>query len=184
MKTLIICLVLVLAAGVSRAQKITELKEAKVGFAPLSSEVVRDGNSYAFNVKESYVGEFEANPIAFMEAYFDIQNFIDEVKHENYDSYQVTFSSKKGQLKADFDKEGNLGATSERFKNILLPAGLREQLYRDHEGWAMVKNVRVSRGENGLIDKEVYRIKLKNGTKSKTLKIDGMAAERNEVASN
>lgn len=184
MKTLIICLVFALVAGVSRAQKITELKEAKVGFAPLSSEVVRDGNSYAFNVKESYAGEFETNPIAFMEAYFDIQNFIDEVKHENYDSYQVTFSSKKGRLKADFDKEGNLEATSERFKNILLPASLREQLYRDHKGWAMVKNVRVSRGESGVIDTEFYRIKLRNGDKRKILKIDGIAAERNEVVSN
>ena len=184
MKTLIIYLVLVIWAGVSQAQEITELKEAKVGFAPLSSEVIQDGNSYSFNVKENYTGEFEENPIAFMKAYFDIDNFIAEVKEEKYDGYQISFRSKKGHLRADFDKNGKLGATSERFKNILLPASLREQIYRDHKGWEMVKNIRVTRGENGLVNKEFYRIKLRNGDQRKTLKIDGMAAERNEVASN
>ncbi len=184
MKTLFIYLVLVIWAGVSQAQEITELKEAKVGFAPLSSEVIRDGNNYSFNVKETYTGEFEANPLAFMEAYFDIHNFIDEVRDEEYDGYQVTFRSKKGRLQADFDERGNLQATSERFKNILLPANIREQLYREHKGWEMVKNIRMTRGENGLVNKEMYRIKLKNGTQRKILKIDGLAAERSEVASN
>lgn len=184
MKTLFIYLVLATWAGVSQAQEITELKEAKVGFAPLSSEVVRDGNNYTFNVKESYTGEFEANPVAFMEAYFDVHNFISEVKDQQYDGYKVTFRSKKGHLQADFDKYGNLGATSERFKNIALPANLREQLYRDHKGWAMVKNVRITKGENGLVNKELYRIKLRKGNERKTLKIDGIAAERSDVASN
>lgn len=125
MKTLFIYLVLVMWAGVVQAQEITELKEAKVGFAPLSSEVIRDGNNFSFNVKETYTGEFEANPIAFMTAYFDIHNFINEVQKEEYDGYQVTFRSKKGHLKADFDEKGNLEKTSERFKNIVLPASQR-----------------------------------------------------------
>lgn len=184
MKTLFIYLVLVMWAGVIQAQEITELKEAKVGFAPLSSEVIRDGNNYSFNVKETYAGEFEANPIAFMTAYFDIHNFIHEVQKEEYDGYQVTFRSKRGHLKADFDERGNLEKTSERFKNILLPANLREQLYRDHKGWEMVKNIRVTRGENGLVKKEIYRIKLHKGTQRKVVKIDGIAAERSEVVSN
>lgn len=184
MKTLFIYLVLVIWAGVSQAQEITELKEAKVGFAPLSSEVIRDGNQFSFIVKESYAGDFEANPLAFMEANFDIHNFITVLKGEKFDSFQVTFSSKKGHLLADFDKHGNLGTTSERFKNIFLPASLREQLYKDHKGWKMVKNVRVTRGENGMVDKEFYRITLRNGDQRKTLKIDGITAERSEVASN
>ncbi len=184
MKTLIFYLVLVIWAGVSQAQEITELKEAKVGFAPLSSEVIRDGNNYSFNVKETYTGEFEANPLAFMEAYFDIHNFIAAVEDEKFDGYQVTFRSEKGQLRADFDKHGNLGATSERFKNIILPARLREQLYRDHKGWEIVKNIRVARGDNGLVNKEFYRIKLRNGDQRRTIKIDGLGAERNDVASN
>lgn len=184
MKTLFIYLVLVIWAGVCHAQEVTELKEAKVGFAPLASEVVRDGNNFTFNIKESYAGEFESNPLAFIETYFDINNFITEVRGEEYEGFQVTFKNKKGQFQAEFDKNGNLGSTSERFKNITLPANLREQLYRDHKGWVMLKNVRIARGQNGLVDKQLYRIKLKKGDQRKTLKIDGISAERSEVASN
>lgn len=184
MRTLFIYLVLVVWAGVSQAQEITELKEAKVGFAPLSSEVTKDGDSYYFNVSEAYQGEFENDAIGFMNSYFDIHNFIAEVENENYDSYQVSLVSGKGRLVADFDKHGNLGATSERFKNILLPADLREKIYKDHKGWKMVKNVRITHGKNGVVNKEIYRIRLESGKSRKLIKVDGLSAERSEVASN
>lgn len=184
MRTLFIYLVLVVWAGVSQAQEITELKEAKVGFAPLSSEVTKDGDSYSFKVNEAYQGEFENDALGFMNAYFDIDNFIAEVKDEKYDSYQVSFNSKKGHLIADFDKHGNLGATSERFRNILLPADLRERIYKDHQGWTMVKNVHLTQGKSGVLNKNIYRIKLENGKSRKVVKIDALSAERSEVASN
>lgn len=183
MRTLFIYLVLAVCASVMQAQEITELKEAKVGFAPLSSEVTRDGDSYSFKVNEAYTGEFENDAIGFMNAYFDIDNFIASVEDENYIAYQVNFVSRKGQLTADFDESGNLTKTSQRFKNILLPAEIREDLYRDHPGWTMVKNVRRSHGSNGLIEKEMYRIKLKNGSSTKIVKIDGLQTDRSEVAS-
>lgn len=162
MKTLIFYLVL-LVFGTGHAQEFTELKEAKVGFAPLSSEVKQSGNKFSFNVKESYSGEFEKDPLGFMEAYFDIENFIDAVSHDNYDSYEVSFVSRKGILKADFNSEGELVRSSSRFKNILLPEKLRSQLYRDHKGWAMTKNVHVTRGNGGILSKNYYKIKLENG---------------------
>lgn len=184
MRTLFIYLVLVLWAGVSQAQKITELKEAKVGFAPLSSEVIRDGDSFSYKVNEAYQGEFENDALGFMNAYFDINNFMTEVKDENYDSYQVSFISKKGHLIANFDKHGNLETTSERFRNILLPANLREEIYKDHNGWTMIKNVHLTQGKSGVLNKDIYRIKLENGKSRKIVKIDVLSAERNEVASN
>lgn len=183
MRTLVIYLVLVIWAGVMQAQEITELKEAKVGFAPLSSEVTQDGDSYSFKVNEAYAGEFENDAIGFMNAYFDIDNFIASVEDKDYIAYQVSFVSKKGQLVADFDDEGKLKQTSQRFKNILLPADLREELYRDHPGWTMIKNVRTGHGKNGLLEKDMYRIKLKNGNSRKTIKIDALQPERSEVAS-
>ena len=183
MRTLFIYLVLIVWAGVMQAQEITELKEAKVGFAPLSSEVTQNGDSYSFKVNEAFTGEFENDAIGFMNAYFDIDNFIASVEDKNYIAYQVSFVSRKGQLVADFDQEGNLKKTSQRFKNILLPAELREELYRDHAGWTMVKNVRRSHGKNGLVEKDIYRIKLKNGNNSKIVKIDALEPDRSEVAS-
>ncbi|MHA6281071.1 hypothetical protein ACXYMT_12900 [Salinimicrobium sp. CAU 1759] len=171
MKTLIFYLVL-LVFGTGHAQQITELKEAKVGFAPLSSEVKKSGNSFSFNVKESYAGEFEKDPLAFMDAYFDIENFINALSHEDYDSYEVSFVSRKGILKADFNAEGDLVRSSSRFKNIVLPEKLRSQLYRDHKGWAMTKNVHITRGNAGILNKSYYKIKLENGKDRKRITLE------------
>lgn len=164
------------------AQEIEELKEARVGFSPLTSDVVKDGNSYAFSVKEAYAGEFEEDPMAFMEAYFDIHNFISSVEDENYDAYQVNLKSKKGFLRADFDGNGNLGRTSERFVNTLVPPGIREQIYKKYQGWDMVKNVRIVKGRNGVVNKHLYKIVLRKDNDRKVLKINGFSTDRSEVA--
>ena len=182
MKTLIFSLVMLLA-GTIQAQEFTELKEAKVGFAPLSSNVEREGNSFTFRINEGYKGEFEKDPLAFMEANFDIQNFISQVKHEEYDSYEVSFVSGKGILKADFNKDGDLVKSSSRFKNIVLPEKLRDQLYRDHKGWAMTKNIHITAGRDGIVNKDYYKIKLENGKDRKRITLQAPLGG-SEVASN
>lgn len=184
MKTLFIYLALVFWAGAIQAQEITELKEAKVGFAPLSSDIQRDGDSFTYKVHETYMGEFERDPLAFLVNYFDIDNFIEQVKQEDYDSYIVNLLSGNGHLTANYDKSGNLTKTSEKFEDVILPPALRETLYRDHEGWEMVKNVHITTGRNGLVDRDFYRIKLKNNGRSMTLKVNASDAERGIVASN
>lgn len=172
MKTLVLYLVLVAMAATSHAQKITELDEAKVGFAPLSSDVLREGDNFSYKVNESYVREFEKDPLAFMDTYFDIDNFISEVKNASFDSYLVTFRSSRGSLEADFNSNGELVRSTSKFKNIILPEDLRKQLYRDHKGWRMVKNIHVTTGRNGLISKDFYKLKLENGKNKKNIVFD------------
>jgi hypothetical protein len=182
MKTVIFYLVL-LVIGTSHAQEFTELKEAKVGFAPMTSSVERNGNSFSFNVIEAVVGEFEEDPLAFMENHFSIHDFISELKPKQYDKYEVSFVSQKGILKADFDKNGKLVRTNSRFKNTLLPHNLRNDLYRDHKGWAMTKNVRITRSENGDVSKDYYKIKLENGKDRKRIVLE-VPLRVTDVASN
>lgn len=162
MKTLIFYLVL-LVAGTSQAQEITELKEAKVGFSSIYSDVDQDENRYSFTIKETYSGEFEKDPLAFMEANFDIQSFMDFTKDEEFDGYEVSFINRKGVLKANFNSNGELVRSSSRFKNIVLPEKLRSQLVKDHKGWTMTKNIHIARGKNGLVTKDYYKVKLENG---------------------
>ncbi|MCC8361188.1 hypothetical protein [Salinimicrobium sediminilitoris] len=182
MKTVIFYLVL-LVLGTSHAQEFTELKEANVGFAPMASSVERNGNSFSFNVKEAVVGEFEKDPLAFMENYFSIEDFISELKPEQYDRYEVSFVSQKGQLIADFDKNGKLVQTNSRFKNTLLPHNLRNDLYRDHKGWAMTKNIRITRGKNGDVSKDYYKINLENGKDRKKIVLQAPVSVT-DIASN
>jgi hypothetical protein len=161
------------------AQEVTKLKTTTVTFEPFVTDVVSYLDNHSFMVKENYAGEFSENPIKFMKENFDIQNFISyleskensDIQKLNIDSYQVTFSSKKGYLDAIFTKDGKLEATSQNFKNILLPLNVRRDLYTNYKGWNMVKNNYTASGKSDKIDNELYKIKIKNGNKSQIVKI-------------
>lgn len=184
MKTLIFSLLLVVATSVSHAQKITELEEAKVGFAPLDIEVSEDGESFTYRVSEAYTGEFAKNPIAFMKANFDIQNFMTTYADRNYDSYHITFTSGQGYLKADYDKDGNLVRTYQKFKDILLPLDVRRDLYNATKGWTMTGNKYIASGRGDLLEKEMYTVKLENGNRKQTVKLDPRSNAGSSVVSN
>lgn len=183
MKTIAIYFVLMFWATVTNAQEITVLNEARVDFEPISLEVTSDGDSYSFVISEKFRGEFENNPIRFTQKHFNIQNFISEVQHRNFDSYEVTFKSSRGSFWATFDEGGNLKKSSHRFKDVILPDELRHQLYRDYKGWKMVKNLHIAKGENGLVKKDFYKIELQNGKETKRIKIDADKPGEVEVAS-
>ncbi len=175
MKTLFFSLLLIVVTTFSQAQEI-QLEEAKVGFAPLDSKITRDGDSFSYKVTETYTGEFSKDPIAFMKANFDIGNFIAANANEDYDSYLVTFTSSKGYLSADFDRDGNLVKTFQKFKDIVLPLDIRREVYMANKGWVMTHNRYIAHGNGEILEKESYQIKLENGNQKRTLKLDPRAS--------
>lgn len=183
MKTLIFSLLLVVATTIGHAQEITQLEEAKVGFAPLDAEITRDGNSFSYSVKETHAGQFAKDAIGFMKANFNIQNFIAATADEGFDSYLVTFTSGNGYLSADFDADGNLVKTFQKFKDIVLPLDVRREVYMQNKGWTMVSNKYTASGNGDLLEREQYRIKLENGSQKRTMKLDPRASGTS-VASN
>lgn len=184
MKTVIISMLLAIWAYAGQAQEITQLEEARVLYTPEGAIVSSSGDSFSFNVNENYAGEFAEDPIAFMKANFNIQNFIASVKDKNYDSYLISFRSHNGLLRADFNKHGELVRTSQSFKNILLPLDVRQSVYNDYKGWSMVKNKYLASGDMDRIDKEMYKIKLVKDNKTQNVKIDPRQLRPGEVASN
>lgn len=184
MKTLFIFLAFFVGTAIANAQQVTELKEAKVGFSPMASEFTQNGNSFTFAVKELQKGDFEKDPVAFMNENIDMEKFLDLVKDKGYAHYQVKLKSTNGTLHASFNRNGVLGSTTERFENIALPRELMAQLLRDHQGWTMVKNVHITRGDNGRVAREFYKIKLENGKQSKNIKIAVNNDNLGDVASN
>jgi len=179
MKKLIFYSLLLLCFVSVKAQEVTQLKTTTITFEPIGFDVVSNLDNYSFIVKENYVGEFSKNPIKFMKENFDIKSFITyldgrkstNLRKTDYESYGVTFSSSKGYLEAKFSKDGELTETSQTFNNILVPLNVRRELYTSYKGWNMVKNTYTASGKSDQIDKELYRIKLKNGNKSQTVKI-------------
>jgi len=163
-----------------KAQEITQLEETNVTFQPYVTNVDSYiDNSFSVMVDENYAGEFSKNPIEFMKENFDIHSFIsfldqhksNGLQKTDYEYYQVTFSTNKGDLVAKFSTDGELEETSQNFKNILVPSDIRRELYRSYKGWNMVKNNYTASGKSDQIVKELYRIKLKNGNRSQIVKI-------------
>lgn len=182
MKTLAISLVFVLAAAISHAQGIIELNETRVDYSPLFSEMTQNGNTYIMKVRENHSREFEKDPITFLNKNFNARQFISLLNDRGYDSYHVSFKSRKGDLFAEYNKDGSLEFISHRFKNVMMPYPLMQQLYTDNKGWSVVKNVHIAYGKKGKIDRSFYKVTLKNGKQERKLKIDAPQVDRLAVA--
>lgn len=166
MRKLVILLLLV---GMATGQaQIIQLDEAKVS---AKDGKVKANSELNFTVLETYSNQFQKNPIAFMKENFDINAVIMDLQNSDYDSYVVEFKNRKGHLIANFDNEGKLLSTSQAFKNIALPLAICRDLVTNHKGWAMTKNQYLASGTGDVLDKEVYKITLKNGKETRRVKI-------------
>lgn len=171
MKKLVVCLMALMLAGLTNAQ-ITELKEARVGFDPLLPEITVEGDNYIFKVQEEYSGEFEEDPVAFLDKHCKIEAFIDLVQDGKTLEYEVAINSTKGKMRAKYCKEGNLLKLSYKLKNVLLPAHLQEEVYRNYKGWNMTRNIHVAKGKDGELVEEYYKIRLERAGEVQNLRID------------
>ncbi|UAB81582.1 hypothetical protein INR76_02130 [Marixanthomonas sp. SCSIO 43207] len=172
MKTLIISAVLCLSVTILSAQEVMELDPTELTYAPFNLSTIEQEDSFSYNVNERFNGQFAEDPIAFMNAHFDIQKVIDASENKKFDSYIVTLKSKDGYLKADFDQNGNLLKTQQNFKNVVLPLALRQDMHSTYQGWTLVKTKYNAKTKGDLLVKAFYRVKLENGNKRQSLKID------------
>lgn len=172
MKALIILLLFVVAT-VGQAQELTQLEEVKVEKALAKLKYVKINDRVVFKVDRAYVLEFTKNPIGFMNDHFDIHRLIATLDNSRINEYEVTLSSQKGFMVANFDKKGNLLKTYQNFKDMLLPLNIRREIYNSHEGWTMTKNnyKAITKGE--ILTKEQYRITMENGNRKQNVKISG-----------
>jgi len=172
--------ILFLLVGFTTGQaQIIQLEEARVSAKNVK---VKTDAEIKFSVVENHANEFIKNPIAFMKKNFDIRLVIEEMKNPNYDSYVVEFRNSKGHLTANFDKEGALLSTVQTFKDIPVPLDVARELVKNHKGWKMTKNQYQASGKGELLDKEIYRITLKNGKETRRVKIIPVRSSRGLVS--
>lgn len=182
MKTLVTFLLLGFSAVLTNAQGIIELNEARVDYNPVFSQVSQNGNKFTAKIKESHRGQFEQDPLTFMMENFDVNQLIAQMEGKKFDSFLVSFKSRKGELKVNYDKEGNIVNAFQRFKNIALPQAVAQQLFRENKGWSMTENLHVASAKNGKVQKDYYRITMENGKERKKVKLDAKAARELGVA--
>ncbi|SFZ91583.1 hypothetical protein SAMN05428642_102149 [Flaviramulus basaltis] len=89
----------------------------------------------------------------------------------NKTTYTVTFKEATNEIENIYNKDGEILSSNQAFSNIRLPYRLSSKVALEHPGWS-IKNVSCTiayeLGENTNI---FYKVKLKNGSKTKTLKI-------------
>ena len=155
-----------------QSQEVIQLDEARVNSSLKAITIDSETGTIRCIVKEGYTGEFSENPIKFMKDRFDFKEFLSAiVNKDDFDEYLVTFNSSKGFLEAIYTNDGDLVQTYQRFQDIALPPSVRNQLYLENKGWTHVSNKYTASGKSDGLDRELYKIKLENGNKKRTVKI-------------
>lgn len=171
MKRVILLFIVLCGIATMKAQEVIQLDEARIDFV-LDEINISDVNAIKLVVKEAFTGEFHENPIKFVRDKFDFNAFLDAVvNRDEFDEYLVTFNTRKGFLEALYSNDGDLVTTYQSFQDIVLPRALRIDLYNQHKGWTMTGNKYIASGKGYELNREVYKIKLENGNKKKTVKI-------------
>ena len=170
MRNLIFCLFLIGGMSIGHSQIV--LKEAKVDYNRASMQVDPVTKSVQLEIPETYVGEFQEDPLSFIQENFSIQQLVEANRKFKFDSYDVYFTSRKGKVLAKFDKNGELISSYHRFKNVELPEDVKMQILQNYKNSKVVNNRHILSTRNLLIDKEFYKVKIQDGNKTKRLRIE------------
>ncbi|HEY9185670.1 MAG TPA: hypothetical protein VIM94_10115 [Salegentibacter sp.] len=173
MKKLIFSIVLMGIVFSSYAQTVIPLDEVTM---ELSSEALKlnpDSQSLIVKLPEKYTGHFSENPLRFVRENFDIQKFIVANRDSDYDHFDVYFKTNKGDLKVRFNKKGDLLSSYQVFKNVKMPYATAVSILKQNPNYSIIGNKHIASSKNSwTLNKEYYKIKLKNGSKNKNIKIN------------
>src|SRR5690606_8401488 len=83
-----------------------------------------------------------AQPVKLLEhkaAAYDIKN--SDLYEDDYNTYYITFYLPQGYILATYDSSGKIIPTAERFKNIAIPATVKNAVAERYPKWAISKDV-------------------------------------------
>ncbi|WP_081211714.1 hypothetical protein [Salegentibacter sediminis] len=173
MKKLIFSIVLMGIVFSSYAQKVIRLDEVTM---ELSSEALKlnpDSQTLIVNLPEKYTGHFNESPLRFVRENFDIQKFIIANRDADYEHYDVYFKTNKGDLKVRFNNKGDLLTSYQVFKDVKMPYATAVSILKQNPNYSIVGNKHIASSRNSwTLDKEFFKVKLRNGSKSKNIRVD------------
>ncbi len=89
-------------------------------------------------------------------------------------AFVVVHKATNGEITASYDKNGEIIAAWERFENVSLPKHVRELIAKKHGSWKIVRNKYRGSFNNGNMQTSRYTVKLVNGNRSKSIKINAL----------
>jgi len=108
-------------------------------------------------------------------AAFNIKN--SDFYEDEYDTYFVSFYIPEGKILAAYDKDGKLLRTAEKYKNLKLPAMVRQAVASKYPGWTVAEDAYLVNYYDERGSTKTYKLLLENGDKRMRVKMDekGMA---------
>ncbi|MFV8839301.1 hypothetical protein [Salinimicrobium soli] len=169
MKNLLFGLLLMCFVGVGHSQIV--LDETRLEYKPVSLKMDPVNHELVVKVKEKAYGEFQKDPLAFVKNHFNVQQFIRDNEKLGYDSYEIVFKNRAGQLFTTFDNKGELIGSRQRFKNVPIPDDTKLAILEKYRDAKILSNRYAAYSKSWNIEKEVYKVKLQDGDKVRRLKI-------------
>ncbi len=166
MKKLIIGLLVVGLTNLSLSQtalpKFADIDFSEVIISPLNISYLNE-----------VLDETTPESVTFLEnkvSRFNIKN--SSVYDNDHDIYKITFTQSNGKIIAFYDSAGKIISCSEKFKNVKLPAKIREEIFNDNPGLVLHSVTYLVSYKYGDDARKVYKIQLRKGKEKKNIKID------------
>ena len=102
-------------------------------------------------------------------AYFDIEE--SPVYNDSFDTYEVFFSHSDGRVIATYDKDGQIVKSYEKFKDIPIPAPIRNTVQMTYPDWTINKHTYVVSYYRDKSIKKTYHFQIRKGKDKKNLKM-------------
>lgn len=136
----------------------------------LSEVVIRPMNFKYLNAADSRAAAVPVKMLERMVASYDVTEA--EFYREDFDFYTVSFYIPDGKIVAEYDANGKIVRTIEKFKDVSVPDGVKTALLDRFPNWKVSKDVyRVTYSEQKGA-KKVYKLLLVNGDKKMRVKVD------------
>ncbi len=136
----------------------------------LSEVIVRPMNFKYLNAADSREAAIPVRTLERAVASYDVTEA--DFYREDFDFYTVSFYIPDGKIVAEYDADGKVIRTIEKFKDIALPDGVKTALLERFPNWTVSKDVyRVTYSEDKGA-KKIYKLLLVNGDKKMRVKID------------
>lgn len=128
------------------------------------------------NINLSYLEKVQdiglADYVKFLEkeaSVFDVRGFVELDSRKR--TFIVMFKSAKGYIIADYDRNGKILKTSERYKNIALPKNLIIAVFKKYPESSLLKVAYSVEYDYQKAVKKTYKIQIMNNGKKRNLKI-------------
>jgi hypothetical protein len=114
-----------------------------------------------------------AQPVKLLERFaaaYDVKK--SEFYEDDAEGYFISFYLPQGYILAEYDAEGKLIRTAEKFKDVALPGVVRSAVTTRFPNWAITSDVYLVKYNDAAGSKKDYKLILENGDKRMRVKVN------------